>query len=570
MQILRHSRWFTKASHVAGFLGTRVCRLMLFSTCAAVLMSLAELGFAILIQSFLVAMGIVPTVATQLPKWAPTSLLLCLASLFSFALLRGLLQAFKLFSSSMTLEAFSIYMKEIIMRWSLLFGKSNSSDVVTLANDRVASTANLIAAYQISIIHILTGTLIVVYLMVLSWKLAILGISLLLIFGTSLRLFDKKVSAAGHGLVTETALLNSRFLDSLRNLQYLRVVRFEEFEIRSLVQILSRHYSAMRSYAGIHGFKNAAPQVAGVLLVVVLSLVSKKNGVLVGGAFLSFIYLFVRLSQIASEFSGCLTVIKMHRPQLAILFEWYENAYPELQRTEKNIAVKKNMTQYHRAPIGWELQDLTVAYDQGRPILRAFNAQIKPGSIVILRGSSGSGKSTLFFVLAGLIRAQCGTLLVNGRAQDIEERIRSGELRLGYMGAEPAIISGTILNNLLYGVLDPVTEEQIRAVLTQTDCLGFVNENELGLDRPISDRGDGLSTGQKQRLALARAILGNPCALLLDEPSANLDEKSKAAIKRAILGLRGKITVVIATHDGSLSEIADQIIEIGNDGRAGF
>jgi ATP-binding cassette subfamily C protein LapB len=197
--------------------------------------------------------------------------------------------------------------------------------------------------------------------------------------------------------------------------------------------------------------------------------------------------------------------------------------------------------------------------------LRELSFSIMPGERVGVIGRMGSGKSTFAKLLIGLHHAQAGNVLVDG----IDTRqIDPADLRrnIGYMPQNVVLFSGTVRQNLTMGAPYADDAAMLRAVqLTGLD--EHLNRHPQGFDMPVGERGDALSGGQKQSVALARALLEDPPILLLDEPTAAMDmateEQFKARLARVLAGR----TLVVVTHRESMLTLVDKLIVIDN-GRA--
>ncbi len=129
---------------------------------------------------------------------------------------------------------------------------------------------------------------------------------------------------------------------------------------------------------------------------------------------------------------------------------------------------------------------------------------------------------------------------------------------IGYVGPESFLIAGTIRENLLYGIGNHSDEELI-AALKLAECEFVFTFNDQ-LDHVITEQGEGISAGQKQRLALARALVRQPKLLILDEATANLDEVTEARLKDTLATMKGAMTICLVTHRKTLLEIADEIV----------
>ena len=212
-----------------------------------------------------------------------------------------------------------------------------------------------------------------------------------------------------------------------------------------------------------------------------------------------------------------------------------------------------------------EFCDVTFRYPDGdEPVLEHFDLQIPFGTNLAIVGETGAGKSTLANLICRFYEPTEGVMLVDGR--DARERsqlwLRSS---IACVLQTPHLFSGTIRDNLLYG--DPDADEaRIRGALRLVSAEELVDSLPRGLDTDVGESGDLLSTGEKQLICFARAILAEPRILILDEATASVDTLTEARIQQAIdTIIRGRTSVVIA-HRLSTIRNADRILVV-NDGR---
>jgi ABC-type multidrug transport system fused ATPase/permease subunit len=194
------------------------------------------------------------------------------------------------------------------------------------------------------------------------------------------------------------------------------------------------------------------------------------------------------------------------------------------------------------------VKDLSFVYpDSDEPVLSHLDADIPAGSLVAVVGKTGIGKTTFVQLLLGLLPAEKGTIVVP-------------EGGFAYVPQGNTLLSGTIRYNLLLG--NPsATDEQMHEALRLAEA-EFVTADELGLEYPCGERGSGLSEGQAQRIAIARALLIDAPVLLLDEAFSALDTTTAQAILTNIRTERPRLTIIFVTHRESLLPQADNVIHL--------
>lgn len=211
-------------------------------------------------------------------------------------------------------------------------------------------------------------------------------------------------------------------------------------------------------------------------------------------------------------------------------------------------------------PPAIEVRDLTVRYPgSDRAILEGFSAHVPAGALTVIVGETGAGKTTLADLLLGLLEPDGGVVVVDGEPLGRLPRA-AWRARVGYLAQEPMLFHGTIRENLLFA-RPAATDAQLDAALAAAAC-DFVARLPQRLDAPVGDRGVLVSGGERQRLALARALLREPDLLVLDEATSALDAETEARIVQTVRALRGRCTVVFCTHRDTVREAADYVITL--------
>lgn len=202
-----------------------------------------------------------------------------------------------------------------------------------------------------------------------------------------------------------------------------------------------------------------------------------------------------------------------------------------------------------------EASELVVSSLEGKPLIGPLSFSIPAKTITALVGPSGAGKTTLINAILGFLPYQ-GSLKINGiEIRDCQ--LEQWREQISWVGQNPLLLHGTIRENVTLGNND-VTQTQLDTVLEESFASEFVTEH--GLDYPISDRSGGLSVGQAQRLALARAMLQKGHFWLLDEPTASLDARSEKLVMQGIENRIDGKTTLIVTHQLSQLQNVEQII----------
>jgi ATP-binding cassette subfamily C protein len=203
-----------------------------------------------------------------------------------------------------------------------------------------------------------------------------------------------------------------------------------------------------------------------------------------------------------------------------------------------------------------ELADVGFSYD-GVPLLRDVNMAIPAGALTTIIGQSGSGKTTILDLIAGLHSPDSGTVSVDGVSLETVD-LRKWRRQIGYAPQEAVLLHDTILNNITLGDRE-LSEEDARLALEKADAWSFVAAMEQGLETSVGERGARISSGQRQRIMLARALVHRPRLLILDEATSALDRASENAICTTLTSLCGELTIVAVSHQPALVEFADVV-----------
>ena len=236
----------------------------------------------------------------------------------------------------------------------------------------------------------------------------------------------------------------------------------------------------------------------------------------------------------------------------------------EIIDTQPQIVDKKDSVELSHVQGSVAFEQVDFSYNTGDPVLKNVSLSAKPGRTIALVGPTGAGKTTIINLLSRFYDVDKGRILIDGHEiRDIgQDSLRR---QLGIVLQDTFLFAGTVMENIRYGRLDASDEEVIAAAkLANADR--FIQRLPDGYQSQLSERGSNLSQGQRQLLAIARAVLADPSILILDEATSSVDTRTEMQIQNVLLKLMEGRTSFVIAHRLSTIRQADLILVV-DDGR---
>lgn len=398
------------------------------------------------------------------------------------------------------------------------------------------------------------------------WMIGGVGLALLLVFfyvvvaavGYMMQLpVQKKVHQAmktgeqKHGLLVET----------LGNLEMIKGVGGEGLIRENYAHYVAKSAEAgqqSRFYSGLSvNFSSFIQQLSGVIIVLVgMYMVQEKE--LTVGALMACVILSSRAIMPIGQIAGL--VNRYHQAKSA-----FRNLDGVMRQPVERPRDKKFL---HRPVLKgrFQFRDMEFAYPRTlNPVLQGVNLNINEGEKVAIVGRIGSGKSTMIKLMINFFEPTKGAILVDDT--DLRQ-IDPADLRrnIAYMGQDTALMSGTIRDNIVMGC-PRATDAEVLKIAELTGVHEFVRRNPMGYDAPVGERGDGLSGGQRQSVALARTLVMDTPILILDEPTNAMDAATEDLILRNLEQFIRNKTFILVTHKPALLKLVNRLI-VMDGGRA--
>jgi ATP-binding cassette subfamily B protein len=259
--------------------------------------------------------------------------------------------------------------------------------------------------------------------------------------------------------------------------------------------------------------------------------------------------------------------------QLVQLYTNYQQARAAVVKLRDLLETRPSVPERPGAaelpPITGEIvfTDVWFGYDPARPVLRGVDLRIAPGEKLAVVGPTGAGKSTLAKLVIRLHDPDSGRVLIDGH--DLRDvTLTSLRRQIGVVPQEPFLFAGSIRDNVAFGRPE-ATDEELWAAIDAVGLRELVERSPLGLDALLHERGQSLSSGERQLLALARTFAAQPRVVVLDEATSSLDLRSERRVEAALDALLDGRTTILVAHRLSTAARADRIIVVEPDGLRG-
>lgn len=439
--------------------------------------------------------------------------------------------------------------------WETLSGRS-AADLIQLITNQCRQTrfclqwtiALIASAFSAALqLTIALWMSVPVTLMVLT-----VGAGFLLLF----RPFLKKSRDYGQKAVEVNRDLHREIQNQLSSIKEIRAYGVEKHHSKRFDEISQDYYDTSLHTTQLRVIPQLCYSIAAALLVAlafVYSVLILKAGT---AQLVVLVYIFSRLWPMFSSWQGQLQNIEAYVPA----FETIRTAITELTSGVCEPVAQANMLPFFREVI---FDRVGFTYKSGNEeVLHDVSFTLPCGSVTALVGPSGAGKSTTADLLLGLLQPTRGNISVDGKVLT-SDNLGAWRKTIGYIPQEPLILNATVRENLLRFHPEANEEDMIDA-LKRALAWPFVEKLPLGLDTVLGDKGVRISGGERQRIVLARALLGDPRLIILDEATSALDYESESFVQETIRSLRNKTTVLIIAHRMATIRGADRAIVLLN------
>ncbi len=431
-------------------------------------------------------------------------------------------------------------------------GHSHGDIISRLTNDVDAVSEGLLQGITQLFSGLVTVVGSLVLMFILDWR-----ITLCVIVITIICIFVSKFIATNSGkmfrLQAQTVgELNGYSSEMIGNLKVVKAFGYEDESSEKFGEINSRLYDCGQKAQFYSSLVNPTTRYINNLayvLVGVLGGLVALSGHLSVGIISSFLIYATQFARPINDMTSILTQLQSAQAAAARIFALGDIEKETSDENRPELDVKGGEVVF---------KDVDFSYDKDKELIKNLNITAKPGQRVAIVGPTGAGKTTIVNLLMNFYGTDSGTIFVDGQAIDSVTR-DSLRKNFGMVLQDTWLFSGTVKENIAYG-REGATDEEIIEAAKSASAHGFIKRLPDGYDTMITEDGGNLSSGQKQLLTIARAMLSDPKVLILDEATSNVDTMTEQRIQKAFLKMMEGRTSFIIAHRLSTIREADLIL----------
>ncbi|SDC57696.1 ABC transporter ATP-binding protein [Shouchella lonarensis] len=387
-------------------------------------------------------------------------------------------------------------------------------------------------------------------LFLLDVRLALITLALLPILFIWFKLYRKYASKFNRAIRAKNADINANMNESIHNMNIIQAFNQEQARMSVFEKDNLAHYHLQKKLLTLNTLTafSLSDLLKNIVFVALIWYISGgTGGLLTLGVLYAFVDYINRLFAPVSQMVMQLTTLEEARASGTRVFELMDETGTDVD--DETISRPKGLVTF---------DDVSFSYDEEEYVLKNLTFTVQPGETVALVGHTGSGKSSIMNLLFRFYDPQSGTINIDS----VNTKTISPQALRAHMGIvlqEPYLFSGTIASNIAYGKPD-ATREEIETALRLVGGENVFPNMKDELDSVVTEKGSTLSSGQRQIISFARALLADPAILVLDEATSSIDTETERLIQTGITSLKHNRTTFVIAHRLSTIQDANQII----------
>lgn len=402
------------------------------------------------------------------------------------------------------------------------------------------------------VMNILTS---MVFMLIINWKLALIVLAALPVLLFVAVQFNKRILKQYRQVRKQNSKITGAFNENITGVRVVKALSREEENLQEFSGITNEMFKAAYRAAWLSALFLPTVQLISAITLSLIILFSGQpttvSGMTIGDiqAFVSYV-----------------TTMMWPIQDLARVFAELQHSIASAERIFSLVDAKPDVVDRPKAISADTLRgeinfsNVNFAYEDGKPVLSDFSLHVKPGETIALVGPTGGGKSTIVNLLCRFYEPVSGEITINGENYT-NLSLNSIQSRIGIVLQTPHLFSGSIRDNIRYGRLS-AKDDEIEAAARLVGADEFIQKFEKKYEEPVGESGNLLSTGQKQLISLARAVLANPEIFIMDEATSSVDTLTEALIQKGMDRLMQNRTSFIIAHRLSTIKRASRILVI--------
>lgn len=447
-------------------------------------------------------------------------------------------------SNKMDVGIIDKYLIHMFNKSLIFFNGYKNGELVSRCNDIEVLRGLLVSLANVFIVDLILSIFCLILLIKLNIQLTFIVIVMIMFMMMVICLSSNRMASYEQMTLVKRASFASRIKECIEYIETIKAYKSENVVRKKLYDGYKEYVKSNYRLSIYGGFRDAIVDLILTIGIIVLFFVGIDMCFHDKIALSDFFSFYFVMGYFISAFIGVFSIVADIPKSLISV-----DRLNDIMIHDDNTDSSKTMDDVSNNELS--INDLWFKYRNGDYILKGVNLKIRKGNTVVLIGESGSGKSTLAKIMAGFYLPDKGKLIGFPRNSLI------------YVTQSPPFFEGSIYENLTMWD-DNISSDVIFEAIKKCNLDDMLNKLPNGLDTRIGENGKGFSEGEKQRLAIARALIREPEVLIFDEVTSNLDMKNEKIIKNLIADISNKVTCIMITHKKTFEEIGDEVYRLSD------